>query len=77
LWNVDYNMSNNTEPSFSFTYDSCDRYVRRERYGEGESPYEAKTGSGPILLTCSLPLFHKIQMPKRCQGFLHRRGIIY
>jgi integrase/recombinase XerD len=27
----------------------------RERYGEGEIPYEAKTGSGPILLTCSFP----------------------
>lgn len=27
----------------------------RERYGEGEVPYEAKTGSGPILLTCSFP----------------------
>jgi integrase/recombinase XerD len=27
----------------------------RERYGEGEVPYEAKTGSGPILLTFSFP----------------------
>jgi integrase/recombinase XerD len=27
----------------------------KERYGEGEVPYEAKTGSGPILLTFSLP----------------------
>ena len=27
----------------------------REKYGEGEVPYEAKTGSGPILLTFSLP----------------------
>ncbi|MDQ6862800.1 MAG: hypothetical protein M3044_03135 [Thermoproteota archaeon] len=27
----------------------------RERYGEGEIPHEAKTGSGPILLTCSFP----------------------
>ena len=27
----------------------------REKYGEGEVPYEAKTGSGPILLTCSFP----------------------
>jgi integrase/recombinase XerD len=27
----------------------------KERYGEGEIPYEAKTGSGPILLTCSFP----------------------
>jgi len=27
----------------------------RERYGEGEVPYEAKTGSGPILLTLSFP----------------------
>jgi integrase/recombinase XerD len=26
-----------------------------ERYGEGEIPHEAKTGSGPILLTCSFP----------------------
>jgi hypothetical protein len=27
----------------------------RERYGESEIPHEAKTGSGPILLTCSFP----------------------
>jgi len=27
----------------------------REKYAEGEIPYEAKTGSGPILLTCSFP----------------------
>lgn len=27
----------------------------RDKYGEGEVPYEAKTGSGPILLTCSFP----------------------
>jgi hypothetical protein len=27
----------------------------REQYGEGEIPHQAKTGSGPILLTCSLP----------------------
>jgi integrase/recombinase XerD len=27
----------------------------RERYGEGEVPHEAKTGSGPILLTLSFP----------------------
>ena len=27
----------------------------KERYGEGEVPYEAKTGSGPILLTFSFP----------------------
>jgi integrase/recombinase XerD len=27
----------------------------RERYGEGEIPHEAKTGSGPMLLTCSFP----------------------
>jgi integrase/recombinase XerD len=32
------------------------KHVRlREKYGEGEIPYEAKTGSGPILLTLSLP----------------------
>jgi hypothetical protein len=32
------------------------KHVRlRERYGEGEIPHEAKTGSGPILLTCSFP----------------------
>jgi integrase/recombinase XerD len=32
------------------------RHIRlRERYGEGEVPHEAKTGSGPILLTCSFP----------------------
>jgi integrase/recombinase XerD len=29
----------------------------REKYGEGEVPYEAKTGSGPILLTCSFYSF--------------------
>ncbi len=27
----------------------------RERYGEGEIPHEAKTGGGPVLLTCSFP----------------------
>jgi hypothetical protein len=27
----------------------------KERYGEGEIPHEAKTGSGPVLLTCSFP----------------------
>jgi integrase/recombinase XerD len=27
----------------------------REHYGEGEIPHQAKTGSGPILLTCSFP----------------------
>ena len=27
----------------------------KDKYGEGEVPYEAKTGSGPILLTCSFP----------------------
>jgi integrase/recombinase XerD len=27
----------------------------RDKYGEGEVPYEAKTGSGPMLLTCSFP----------------------
>src|ERR1044071_2624989 len=27
----------------------------REKYAEGEIPYEAKTGSGPILLTFSFP----------------------
>ena len=27
----------------------------KEKYGEGEIPYEAKTGSGPILLTLSFP----------------------
>jgi integrase/recombinase XerD len=27
----------------------------KDRYGEGEVPYEAKTGSGPILLTFSFP----------------------
>jgi integrase/recombinase XerD len=26
-----------------------------EKYGEGEIPYEAKTGTGPILLSCSFP----------------------
>lgn len=27
----------------------------KERYGEGEIPSDAKTGSGPLLLTCSFP----------------------
>jgi integrase/recombinase XerD len=27
----------------------------KERYGEGEIPYESKTGTGPVLLTCSFP----------------------
>jgi integrase/recombinase XerD len=32
------------------------KHIRlRERYGEGEIPHQAKTGSGPILLTFSLP----------------------
>jgi hypothetical protein len=32
------------------------KHVRlEERYGEGEIPYQAKTGSGPILLTFSFP----------------------
>jgi integrase/recombinase XerD len=32
------------------------KHIRlRERYGEGEIPHEAKTGGGPILLSCSLP----------------------
>ncbi|HXV89022.1 MAG TPA: hypothetical protein VD710_08025 [Nitrososphaeraceae archaeon] len=32
------------------------KHIRiREKYGEGEIPHEAKTGTGPILLTFSLP----------------------
>jgi hypothetical protein len=32
------------------------KHIRlKERYGEGEIPCEAKTGGGPILLTCSFP----------------------
>jgi integrase/recombinase XerD len=32
------------------------KHIRlKERYGEGEVPSEAKTGGGPILLTCSFP----------------------
>jgi hypothetical protein len=32
------------------------KHVRlRDKYGEGEIPYEAKTGSGPMLLTFSFP----------------------
>lgn len=32
------------------------RHIRlRVKYGEGEVPHEAKTGSGPVLLTCSFP----------------------
>jgi integrase/recombinase XerD len=32
------------------------KHIRlKERYGEGEIPHEAKTGSGPILLMCSFP----------------------
>jgi hypothetical protein len=32
------------------------KHIRlRERYGEGEIPHESKTGTGPILLTCSFP----------------------
>ena len=27
----------------------------KDKYGEGEIPHEAKTGTGPILLTCSFP----------------------
>ena len=30
------------------------KHIRlRERYGEGEIPHESKTGTGPVLLTCS------------------------
>jgi len=32
------------------------KHIRlKEKYGEGEIPYEAKTGTGPVLLTCSFP----------------------
>jgi integrase/recombinase XerD len=32
------------------------KHIRlKEHYGEGEIPHEAKTGTGPILLTCSFP----------------------
>jgi integrase/recombinase XerD len=32
------------------------KHVRlKEKYGEGEIPHEAKTGTGPMLLTCSFP----------------------
>ena len=32
------------------------KHIRlKEKYGEGEIPYEAKTGTGPILLTLSFP----------------------
>jgi integrase/recombinase XerD len=32
------------------------KHIRlKEKYGEAEIPHEAKTGTGPILLTCSFP----------------------
>jgi integrase/recombinase XerD len=32
------------------------KHIRlKERYGEGEIPHESKTGTGPVLLTCSFP----------------------
>ena len=32
------------------------KHIRlKDKYGEGEIPHEAKTGTGPILLTCSFP----------------------
>jgi hypothetical protein len=32
------------------------KHIRlKEKYGEGEIPHEAKTGAGPVLLTCSFP----------------------
>src|SRR5215211_1182220 len=32
------------------------KHIRlKEKYGEGEVPHEAKTGTGPVLLTCSFP----------------------
>ena len=32
------------------------KHIRlRQRYGEGEIPHESKTGTGPLLLTCSFP----------------------
>ena len=33
------------------------KHIRlKEKYGEGEIPYEAKTGTGPILLTHHFPM---------------------
>jgi hypothetical protein len=35
------------------------KHIRlKERYGEGEVPYEAKTGSGP---SCLLPVSHMLE----------------
>jgi integrase/recombinase XerD len=32
------------------------KHIRlKEKYGEGEVPHEAKTGTRPVLLTCSFP----------------------
>jgi integrase/recombinase XerD len=32
------------------------KYIRlKEKYGEGEIPFESKTGAGPLLLTASFP----------------------
>jgi len=48
LW--DFNARNHEVTSLKI------KHIRlRERYGEGEVPAESKTGSGPILLTCSFP----------------------
>jgi integrase/recombinase XerD len=42
------------------------KHVRlKEKYGEGEIPYEAKTGTGPILLTCSFPYVREVRIEVR------------
>ena len=44
----------------------------RERYDEGEVPYEAKTGSGPILLTLSFPYVRDLLKQHQCNGRKHK-----
>lgn len=45
------------------------KHVRlKERYGEGEIPYEAKTGSGPILLMCSFPYVRDLLNVHPCKN---------
>ena len=60
------NNLNETKPALALMWDLDARnheitllkikHIRlKEKYGEGEIPHEAKTGSGPILLTFSFP----------------------
>ena len=45
------------------------KHIRlKERYGEGKIPHEAKTGTGPILLTISFPYGNYLYLKKAVAG---------